>query len=864
MSIVFIISLNFAFASDNINDTALSVDDDSSTVLENSQQDILNAGEGSFTELYNYINSGQSQVTLNKSYVYNSSVDAALGHKGIEITKAITIDGNGYTIDANHLSRAFIIKSSDVVIKNVTFINGNANFDGNIDGGAIRAETGHNLSLIDCTFIDNTANYYGGAVDLYHFDDTTIVNCSFSNNSAGNSGGAVYETVSNNTKFENCTFVENTANLSGGAIRHGGYDPNINVTMEVKDCNFTKNAAIDNAGGAIEISLDVQGSNMNVTIIVDNVTFDNNSAGGAGGAMYIHPWHGSIVINNSNFTNNYVTGVTSTTARSVSGGAVVILSNAIEAPSEANITGCNFNNNSAFMGGALDLMTTAGANFTTHIANSTFFGNKAVWGGAIILFNHTSLELENVNLSNNRANATSLSITVDKPESYYPSNVTVTIDFTGKNNIANAIWNGGNYTAEMSGKRLQDIVFSNQTPDHVRVKNVTYEEYRNGTIVNMVTPDYWTTPVEGAENSQNGTVIWQDPREDDQNITLVITRVGDTRANDVVYDEILLTDIYGNVTEVMERLKPGHYIATATHYTDSYYTEISNSVEFDIYDIIVSKVTETPAVYTGDIVNYTISVYNNGPLNLGNVTITDNIPKGFVLYSYSAGWSSADNKTFTYDGILNPNSTITLRLSFNATKPGDNYLNVIIVSTNETENQAVNATENVTVDPVANLILLKDVDKSIVKVGDKVKFTIVALNLGPDSSTNVRVHEVLPKGLKIISFKASKGSFNPKTGVWNIGDLKPDETVTLTIIAEALFKGQIVNSAYVESDTYDPDLSDNNDTAKVIVEDLDKKVPDESLKASASPQKMYATGNPIAMVVLALLLIVGTSLRRKD
>ena len=107
LSIVFILSLNFAFASDNINNTPLSVDD-SSTVLENSQQDILNAGEGSFTELSEYI-SGKSNVTLNKSYIYTSGVDS--GNDGIVINSPITIDGNGNTIDANHLSRVFNIKS---------------------------------------------------------------------------------------------------------------------------------------------------------------------------------------------------------------------------------------------------------------------------------------------------------------------------------------------------------------------------------------------------------------------------------------------------------------------------------------------------------------------------------------------------------------------------------------------------------------------------------------------------------------------------------------------------------------------------------------------------------------------------------
>ena len=1150
--------------------------------------------------------------------IYSQGTNLTIGGCDFVENKAPTNDGG-----------AIYVNNISSIISNCSFIENSANH-----GGAIYyTNKAVNNTLSNCNFTNNNATdeingLTGGALYINQAVNTTISNCSFINNTAAHCGGAIASTHINGLTVEKCNFIENKATYHGAAAEPGSYGGAIRLingleNCKIVDCNFTKNAAMNNAGGAIEIASEKDNSEL----VIENCNFDSNQAYSDGGAIYSHSI-GTIDILNCNFTNNSVNDY----ATCRSGGAILLnMKSNTDNAYRANITGCNFINNTApYMGGALVVRSNQwnngnyGAAFHTNVTNCTFIGNEAPWGSAIFVYTHASLQLENVVFSNNMANSSSLSISVDKPVSYYPDNVTIDITLRGKDNIANAIWNGGHHN-ELNNTWDASAIFKPQSPSMVTLKNVTYELYRDGDVFNVTTTaDEFISPVDGAENSQNGTVIWQDPREDDQIITLIITRVGDTRANDVVYDEILLTDIYGDVSEVMERLKPGHYIATATHPGDSYYTEISNSVEFDIYDVIVSKVTETPTVYTGDIVNYTISVYNNGPWNLTNVTITDDIPEGFVLYNYSTGWSSADNKTFTYNSILNSNSTITLRLSFNATKSGKDYLNVIVVSTNETENKTVNATENVTVIPVAdlsiiktvnvteahkgdvvtwtitvtnngpdkaenvtvtdtipseltnmnitridgtfsngvwtidnidsgatktmvfttivnksnvnitniatvesdtydpdktnnkgndtveippeadlsliktvdvseahkgdvviwtitvtnngpdtaenitvtdvvpttliynadevnvtrgefadnkwfieevengetltmviktvvnttnttitnivnvtsdtydpdvtnnngsnetfippeadleavklvsnaaphkndkvtwtiivtnngpdsamnitvvdklpagmayvsddsngaynvntgiwtvgdlangesavlnivtlvnatnatiinsveatsdtydpndennkaenksyiepeaNLIILKDVDKSNVKVGDKVKFTIVLINLGPDYSINVRVHDVLPKGLKLISFKASKGTYDGKTGVWSIGDLKPQETVTLTIVAESLFKGQIVNFAYVESDTYDPDLSDNNDTAKVIVEDTDKKGHDESLNASPSPQKMYATGNPIAMVVLALLLIVGTSLRRKN
>ena len=147
-------------------------------------------------------------------------------------------------------------------------------------------------------------------------------------------------------------------------------------------------------------------------------------------------------------------------------------------------------------------------------------------------------------------------------------------------------------------------------------------------------------------------------------------------------------------------------------------------------------------------------------------------------------------------------------------------------------------------------MFIKDVDKVSVKVGEKVEFTIVVINLGPDTAINTRAYDILPVGLKFINYTATRGTYDNETGRWDIGDMDCGDSAVLTIVAEALVAGRHVNEAYVESDTYDPDTSNNYDNATVDV--------------VSGPPRLHETGNPIVMVLLSLLSIVGISVRRKN
>ena len=272
-------------------------------------------------------------------------------------------------------------------------------------------------------------------------------------------------------------------------------------------------------------------------------------------------------------------------------------------------------------------------------------------------------------------------------------------------------------------------------------------------------------------------------------------------------------------------------------------------------DLEIVKLVSQKVSHYNDRVIWTLIVKNNGPDTAENAVVSDKLPAGIVYvsddskgaYNHKTGIWKLGDLPVGQSRILNIVTTVKV-----TNRTVINFANVSsdTPDPNMTNNKCNNST---TVPPEADLVLTKDVNNKRVTVGDKVTFTIVVSNLGPDTAVNTRAYDVLPDGLKLISFKVSRGSYDPETGIWTIGDMKMGERASLTIVAEALITGVIVNEAYVESDTYDPNMTNNYDNATVVV-----------VGPPHYPPHLHETGNPIVMVLLSLLAMVGVTLRRRN
>ena len=157
----------------------------------------------------------------------------------------------------------------------------------------------------------------------------------------------------------------------------------------------------------------------------------------------------------------------------------------------------------------------------------------------------------------------------------------------------------------------------------------------------------------------------------------------------------------------------------------------------------------------------------------------------------------------------------------------------------------------------ANLELDNDADSENVQVGDFVTWILEAKNFGPELGKNVKVFDQLPEGMKFINYTATKGTFDSKTGIWDIGDLEVDQIETLSILTKALTPGEKINKANLTSDT---NISNPDECYEEEEIDVLEKM-DYSKKIIYSNQ-LPCVGNPVLMLVLSLMSLLIINIKR--
>ena len=281
-------------------------------------------------------------------------------------------------------------------------------------------------------------------------------------------------------------------------------------------------------------------------------------------------------------------------------------------------------------------------------------------------------------------------------------------------------------------------------------------------------------------------------------------------------------------------------------------------------DVKVIKTVSNPEPSKGDVITWTIVVANLGPDAAKDVSVEENLPDGLRLISAKGTKGSFEDGIWKI-GTLDNGEIVTLVLTTEVTV-SDTIENVVVATSstydpNETNNKDK---EVVTPKPSADLEVIKKANVETVKVGDKIIWTITVINHGPDTAKNVRLADVASGDIEYISSKSSKGIFDISEGIWTIGDMESGETAVLTLEFKALSDGIVINTAEVGSDTPDPNEDNNRDTSIVAVEPNNPIPETPSTPASKAPARMHATGNPIVLVLLALLALVGVSLRRRN
>jgi len=214
-------------------------------------------------------------------------------------------------------------------------------------------------------------------------------------------------------------------------------------------------------------------------------------------------------------------------------------------------------------------------------------------------------------------------------------------------------------------------------------------------------------------------------------------------------------------------------------------------------DVLKSQTSSGPYVI-GDTITYSIVATNTGNIALTGVTVTDN----------SAVVGAC---TPVQPASLAPGAAITCPASHVVTQTDvDNrgYVNTATADSNETQPRESTVTINF---GVADLSLVKTVTNTTPTVSTNINFIITVTNGGPDDAVGVEVTEKLPSGFTFISATTSKGTYNSTTGLWQIGDLALNQSVTLNMIVRVNASGSYTNTAEITASLLiDPDSTPNN------------------------------------------------------
>ena len=263
---------------------------------------------------------------------------------------------------------------SNMTISNCTFINNSATGcdDDRCNGGALFIDSGCTVTAYNSTFTNNIAGFGGGAIALFQGTFLDSTHNVFSSNRAGGLGGAISAYDRSRIAIDNSCYCNNTGG-HGGVIYTHYYG-----SITVGNSSFNNNEA-GNHGG-------VMCADSSSSITVGNSSFDNNGARRNGGVMYAY-FGSSIFAINSSFDNNEAGNY---------GGVMCAHSS-----SSITVGNSSFDNNEA---GDYGGVMYAYSNSSIFVINSSFDNNKAGrYGGVMSAYSSSSIFAVNSSFDNNEA-----------------------------------------------------------------------------------------------------------------------------------------------------------------------------------------------------------------------------------------------------------------------------------------------------------------------------------------------------------------------------------------------------------------------------------------------------------------------------
>jgi len=195
------------------------------------------------------------------------------------------------------------------------------------------------------------------------------------------------------------------------------------------------------------------------------------------------------------------------------------------------------------------------------------------------------------------------------------------------------------------------------------------------------------------------------------------------------------------------------------------------------------KLTKTaPAEGTPcDVWPVTLTVTNSGTGTARGVTLADQLPAGLKFDGATPNWNIGD---------IASGQSREIKFNVKADKTGT-FANTATA----TAQGGLTATSNTTSTVIKQAVLT--IDKKCpdrIRIGQNMKFDIVVTNTGTAVATNTVVRDAIPAGARFVS-ATEGGTASGSDAVWNLGNLNPGQSRTISLTLAGGNAGQVQNTA---------------------------------------------------------------------
>ena len=215
----------------------------------------------------------------------------------------------------------------------------------------------------------------------------------------------------------------------------------------------------------------------------------------------------------------------------------------------------------------------------------------------------------------------------------------------------------------------------------------------------------------------------------------------------------------------------------------------------------------------GSQATYNIEVLSTGTGANTLVRLVDTVPTGMSFVSSDPASTRVGSQVTIALGTLNPDDRSTVTIVLRADQTGD-WTNQATVTSAEGATDSAEATTTV-VQPV--LALTKS-GPATALLNANFDYTITVTNNGDGDATGATVVDTLPAGLTYVSSDPA-GTASGSTVTWNVGELAPDDSATVTLTVRGTAGGAKVNVATASSggNSFQPEA---RATTTILVPDI--------------------------------------------